>query len=125
MDAPRAGLLVIGHKNPDTDSVCSAIAYAAYKSDVGAERAEAFRAGNLNEQTRFVLSHFGIESPPLLTDVYPRIGDIMIPGVVHDEHSQNTYLFANGFTAESVSDHLVYGTVLDNNSLWRTFEARA
>ncbi len=79
MDAPRAGLLVIGHKNPDTDSVCSAIAYAAYKSDVGAERAEAFRAGNLNEQTRFVLSHFGIESPPLLTDVYPRIGDIMIP----------------------------------------------
>ncbi len=42
------------------------------------------------------------------------IGDIMIPGVVHDEHSQNTYLFVNGFTAESVADHLVYGTVLDN-----------
>jgi hypothetical protein len=42
------------------------------------------------------------------------IGDIMIPGVFHDEHSQNTYLFANAFTAESVADHLVYGTVLDN-----------
>ena len=42
------------------------------------------------------------------------IGDIMIPGVVHDEHSQNTYLFANCFPAESVADHLVYGTVLDN-----------
>jgi len=42
------------------------------------------------------------------------IGDIMIPGVVHDEHSQNTYLFANCFTAESVADMLVYGTALDN-----------
>jgi hypothetical protein len=42
------------------------------------------------------------------------IGDIMIPGVVHDEHSQNTYLFANGFSAGSVADDLVYGSVLDN-----------
>ena len=42
------------------------------------------------------------------------IGDIIIPGVVHDEHSQNTYLFANCFTAESVADTLVYGTALDN-----------
>jgi manganese-dependent inorganic pyrophosphatase len=79
MDAPRAALLVIGHKNPDTDSVCSAIAYAGYKSAVEGEQALGCRAGNINEQTRFALSHFGVESPPLLTDVYPRIGDIMIP----------------------------------------------
>jgi manganese-dependent inorganic pyrophosphatase len=79
MDAPRTGLLVIGHKNPDTDSVCSAIAYAGYKSGVAGEEAEAYRAGNINEQTRFVLSHFGVESPPLITDVHPRISDIMIP----------------------------------------------
>ncbi len=42
------------------------------------------------------------------------IGDVMIPGVVHDEHSQNTYLFSNCFAASDISDDLVYGTVLDN-----------
>lgn len=42
------------------------------------------------------------------------IGDVMIPSVVHDEHSQNTYLFRNCFTAAELTDDLVYGTVLDN-----------
>ena len=42
------------------------------------------------------------------------IGDVMIPGVVHDEHSQNTYLIDNSFTAEGLADDLTYGTVLDN-----------
>lgn len=43
-----------------------------------------------------------------------RIGDIMIPNVVHDEHSLNTYLFQNCFTADDVAPYLVYGTVMDN-----------
>jgi hypothetical protein len=43
-----------------------------------------------------------------------RIGDVMIPNVVHDEHSRNTYLFNNVFTAGHVRPHLVYGAVLDN-----------
>jgi hypothetical protein len=43
-----------------------------------------------------------------------RVGDVMIPNVVHDEHSQNTYLFYNRFIADDVAPHLVYGTVLDN-----------
>jgi len=43
-----------------------------------------------------------------------RIGDVMIPNVVHDEHSRNTYLFNNVFTAAHVRPHLVYGAVLDN-----------
>ncbi|MFQ5433650.1 MAG: hypothetical protein ACE5FD_02135 [Anaerolineae bacterium] len=43
-----------------------------------------------------------------------RIGDVMIPGVVHDEHSLNTYLFHNCFSADDVAPHLVYGTVMDN-----------
>jgi len=42
------------------------------------------------------------------------VGDVMIPGVVHDEHSRNTYLFPNAFSAQHVSPYLVYGTVLDN-----------
>jgi manganese-dependent inorganic pyrophosphatase len=72
-------LMVIGHKNPDTDSICSAIAYARYKSDVLGEEAVARRAGNVNPQTQFVLSRFETESPPLATDVRSRIEDIMIP----------------------------------------------
>jgi len=43
-----------------------------------------------------------------------RIGDVMIPNVVHDEHSTNTYLFRNSFCAEDISPFLVYGSVLDN-----------
>ena len=43
-----------------------------------------------------------------------RVGDVMIPNVVHDEHSQNTYLFPNSFTATDVRPYLMYGTVLDN-----------
>ena len=43
-----------------------------------------------------------------------RVGDVMIPNVVHDEHSLNTYLFDNCFTADDVAPHLVYGTVMDN-----------
>jgi hypothetical protein len=43
-----------------------------------------------------------------------RIGDVMIPSVVHDEHTRNTYLFNNSFTADDVAPYLVYGNVLDN-----------
>ncbi len=70
-------LIVVGHKNPDTDSICAAIAYARFKTVTGTA-ARPFRAGNLNAQTRYVLERFGTAPPPLLTDVYPRLSDIMI-----------------------------------------------
>ncbi len=73
-------LIVIGHRNPDTDSICSAIAYAHLKSAVLNEPARAYRAGSVNKQTSFVLERFRTPCPPLLTDVYPRIADIMIKG---------------------------------------------
>lgn len=72
-------LLVIGHKNPDTDSICSAIAYAHFKTEVMHEEAAPRRAGNVNPQTQFVLTRFQTESPALATDVRSRIEDIMIP----------------------------------------------
>jgi hypothetical protein len=43
-----------------------------------------------------------------------RIGDVMIPSVIHDEHSLNTYLFDNRFAADDIAPYLVYGTVMDN-----------
>ena len=75
--APKP-LMVIGHKNPDTDSICSAIAYAYLKSEFFEEDAQPYRAGNLNKQTIFALSEFEVQSPDLLIDVYPKISDIMI-----------------------------------------------
>jgi hypothetical protein len=42
------------------------------------------------------------------------LGDVMIPNVVYDEHSQNTYMFSNAFSARDIVDDLIYGTVLDN-----------
>ena len=79
MPRSKKPLLVIGHKNPDTDSICSAIAYARFKTEVMQEEAAPRRAGNVNPQTQFVLTRFETESPPLATDVRSRIEDIMIP----------------------------------------------
>lgn len=66
-------LVVVGHKNPDMDSICSAIAYAHLKNNFLEIPAKPFRAGNLNLQTRFVLSCFGMDQPDLITDVYLKI----------------------------------------------------
>lgn len=77
MDGGRP-LLVIGHRNPDTDSICSAIAYARYKTEVLGEDAVACRAGSINAQTRYALERFGAPDPRLVADVLPRIADIMI-----------------------------------------------
>ncbi len=71
-------LMVIGHKNPDTDSICSAIAYAHFKQNVLGVSAIPYRAGPTNLQTSFVLAQFGVAQPELLTTVSPRLADIMI-----------------------------------------------
>jgi len=71
-------LMIIGHKNPDTDSICSAIAYAHFKQQVIGVPATPYRAGPPNLQTSFVLSHFGVSQPELITTVSPRLADIMI-----------------------------------------------
>ena len=68
---------VIGHRNPDTDSICSALAYAHLKRETGEPTAVAARAGQLNAETQFALDSFGMEAPVFLPDVYPRIKDVM------------------------------------------------
>ena len=61
---------VVGHKNPDTDSVCSAIAYADLKRKISENDYIARRAGMLNEETQYILNRFGVEEPKLLSHVY-------------------------------------------------------
>lgn len=70
--------IVIGHKNPDTDSICSAICYAELKRKITGREYMAARAGNVNEETQFVLAHFGIEPPPFIESVKTQVKDIDI-----------------------------------------------
>lgn len=69
---------VIGHKNPDTDSICSAIAYANLKKEMTGEEYVARRAGQINEETHYVLDKFGVEAPGLLTNVKLQVKDMDI-----------------------------------------------
>lgn len=68
---------VIGHRNPDTDSICSAIAYAELLRLQGRDDVIPARAGNLNQQTEFVLEQLDQDPPQRLPDVYPRVGDVI------------------------------------------------
>ncbi|MBP2652276.1 MAG: Cobalt-dependent inorganic pyrophosphatase [Firmicutes bacterium] len=69
-------IYVIGHRNPDTDSICSAIGYAHLKNAMG-ENAVAARAGKITAETKFVLEYFNIPVPILIDDLYPQAKDIM------------------------------------------------
>ena len=74
--------IVIGHRNPDMDSVCSALAYARLKAALGWYDVVPARAGNLNARIQFALDKFGTEPPTFLSDVTPQVRDIMTREVV-------------------------------------------
>lgn len=71
-------IYVIGHKNPDTDSICSAIAYAYLKNKMDDKEYVAKRAGQINEETQFVLNYFGMEVPEYVNDIGTQVKDIEI-----------------------------------------------
>ena len=70
-------ILVIGHKNPDTDAICSAIGYAEFKRRTGLTEAVAARCGDTNDRIDFVLNAFGMPAPKFVADVSPKISDVM------------------------------------------------
>ena len=79
MTTHKRKITVIGHKNPDTDSVCSAIAYAELKNRLGnTDLYVPRRAGAINAETRFVLKHFKVDVPELVEDVGTQVKDIEI-----------------------------------------------
>ena len=83
---PKAAhkVVVIGHRNPDTDSICSAIAYAELKNKTSNLVCEPRRAGKMNQETEFVLKKFGVKPPRMCTDVNPKIRDVdyrEMPGI--------------------------------------------
>ena len=86
--------LWIGHKNPDTDSICSAIAYADLRQKVTGQVHEAKRAGHVNDETAYVLDRFGVEAPKLLTDVRLQVRDLDIhemPGLKPNASIRDTW----------------------------------
>jgi manganese-dependent inorganic pyrophosphatase len=87
-------VFVIGHKNPDTDSICAAITYANLKNKAFGGNYIACRAGHLNEETQFVLSHFGVDVPAYIKDVRTQVRDMEIrrlDGVTSDLSLKNAW----------------------------------
>ncbi len=76
-------IYVIGHKNPDSDSICSAFAYANLKNKIDENNEYvAARCGALNRQTKFIFEKLGLESPFFLKNVFPKVEDVMTKDVV-------------------------------------------
>lgn len=94
MEKKKEKIYVIGHKNPDTDSICSAIAYADLRQKVTGQVHEAKRAGHVNDETAYVLDRFGVEVPKLLTDVRLQVRDLDIhemPGLKPNASIRDTW----------------------------------
>ena len=70
-------IFVIGHRNPDTDAICSAIGYAEFKRRTGMPEAVAARCGDTNDRIEFVLETFGVPPPRFVADVSPKVRDVM------------------------------------------------
>ncbi len=87
--------IVIGHKNPDMDSICSALAYADLKLRMGVDDVVAGRAGNTNERIDYVLARFGCEPPTFFSDVSPRVADVMARNVISVSENASVYQAVN------------------------------
>ncbi len=102
--------IVIGHKNPDTDSICSAVCYANLKRQLTKEDYQPGRAGRVNEETQFVLNYFGVEPPELIENVKTQVLDIEIRetrGVKKNLSLKNAWNLmqeANAVTIPAVTD---------------------
>jgi manganese-dependent inorganic pyrophosphatase len=79
---PNTPIYVVGHKNPDADAICSAIAYAAYKEARGERGYVAARCGNSNARIDTILARFRQPLPHYLSDVSPRVHDLMTASVI-------------------------------------------
>jgi manganese-dependent inorganic pyrophosphatase len=79
-------VFVLGHKNPDTDSICSAIAYAELKKQLGMD-AEPVRLGELNGETEYALKHFKVEVPRLIEKAANEVQEVIL--VDHNERQQS------------------------------------
>lgn len=95
-------IFIVGHKNPDTDSIVSAIAYAEYLKKKG-KKAVAVRTGQINPETKFVLEHFRVKVPAALTDASQK----QIILLDHNERTQSPDGIEKAEILEVIDHHKV------------------
>src|SRR5690625_2846819 len=99
-----ANTLVFGHKNPDTDSICSAIVYADFKKQLGVD-AEAVRLGEINKETAYALDYAGVEAPRLIEQVEDDVEQVIL--VDHNEFQQSVDNIKDVTIAEVIDHHRI------------------
>lgn len=112
-------IIVIGHKNPDTDSICSAVAYANLKNKIDSQNIYAAkRCGEVSKETAYVLDRFFVEHPKLQEDVRTQVSDIEIKqvnGVSGDISIKNAYYLMKQQNANTLavtkSDNRIEGVI--------------
>lgn len=97
-------VLVIGHRNPDTDSICSALAYAHLKKELGVN-AEAVRLGEVNKETAYALDYFNLEAPRFIEKVDKDVKEVIL--VDHNEFQQSVANISDVRIAEVIDHHRV------------------
>lgn len=95
--------LIFGHKNPDTDSICSAMSYAHLKSELG-KGVEAVRLGEINQETRYALEAFEIDEPRYIEQVEDGQKVILVD---HNEFQQSVTNIENATILEVVDHHRI------------------
>ncbi|WP_092923350.1 manganese-dependent inorganic pyrophosphatase [Romboutsia hominis] len=103
-------LLVFGHKNPDTDSICSSISLAYLKNQLG-EEATAYALGEVRKEAQYALNHFNVEAPQILN-----IDDLTNRNVVlvdHNEYAQSADAIENANIVEIIDHHKIGGITTD------------
>ena len=91
-------VFVIGHRNPDTDSICSAICYAELKHRLTGEPYIPCRAGHVNTETKFVLERFGVKAPRYIKSFEPCLSDVQyrrIPGIDEEMSLHRAWNYMN------------------------------
>lgn len=101
-------ILVYGHKNPDSDAICTSIAYSHLKNLLG-ENTKAVRIGELNEETKYVLNYFNVEIPELVENVAGK--DIIL--IDHNERTQTADGFEDARVLELIDHHRIANFVVD------------
>lgn len=99
-----ATVLIFGHRNPDTDSICSAIAYASLKKKIGAD-AEAVRLGPVSAETQFALDSFNVPAPRFVESVSAETTEVIL--VDHNELQQSALDIAKVTVTEVIDHHRI------------------
>lgn len=114
-------ILIFGHKNPDTDTICSTIVKEILNKKNGCEKSKAVRLGNVNKETQYVLNYLGLEAPELIEKVEEGREVILVD---HNEFNQSAEGIENAKILGVIDHHRISNfenirtTILYSKTLW-------